>query len=757
MVHLRRHLAAFGALLALPFLNLPARAGPPLSGGGVEVRRNVNGAQGGASVSGGGFVLSSTVGEPSGGPVAGAGVALTPGYMTLAAQPGTVVSLSAVSKATGTLDLAWSAPGVDGFQGDVVSGFYRLDYSSDPAHAFSPTVFRTEFSTTVTAGSAQELELSGLLPNTTYYAKIYLADARKAFAEDSKRDDESTLANAPDPRFSSVFACSATVTWPLPAGGSEGFASAASSTNFAGGTTKQGATSALSFTLTGLSPGTSYYLRIANLNWQGDKNYSVIIATLTPSGTCLPTISGLLATSDAMGRSIRLTWNNPSAPAPQNIVVLMSTNTSESLTDGQTFVQGQTLPDGARVKSAGLATSLADGGLTLDTTYFYHVFTEYTDATYSVSVSTSFFLDLPPMTPANVTAVANVGRTAATVSWHSVASNTDGSVFKTTSTPIAPELAYYRVERSTLSANPAFVAVSTVAVGTQTYADAITGLGPTLLYRVVAVDSLGNQSPSIAVNLDDGSAYLFASDDVTHIKFSPGIYSQVLNSSVFGAADTVLRLTEVTPTDLGVRAVHVDAVPAVGPASSIPTQLPKADLQVVLSYAPGAGGTGPLALNSAGGARPAADATSSYSVYWNNGSQYLKLFGQVDPQSQTVAVNTAMTGTYEVRPLARTTSFDFDLSGQVNKVITPNGDHLNDEAFFIYQNPRDSAITGKVYDMTGGQVADMVSCPSVPPQPGMGCLQWDGKAGGRVVKGGVYVYAIKGEGKTFSGTIVVIR
>ncbi len=36
-------------------------------------------------------------------------------------------------------------------------------------------------------------------------------------------------------------------------------------------------------------------------------------------------------------------------------------------------------------------------------------------------------------------------------------------------------------------------------------------------------------------------------------------------------------------------------------------------------------------------------------------------------------------------------------------------------------------------------------------------LTWDGKAGGRTVPRGVYIYQIKAEDKTFNGTIVVVR
>ena len=744
-----RSRAAWLLASALALWPAVARAAGRLVGGTIAVQRDVAAVVGGVAT-GGGMALNSTVGEAADASASGAGYSLTPGYITLAAQPGSVVSLTAVTKATGTLVLAWTAPGADGSLGNVTNGFYRVDYSSDASHAFSPTTYQTEFATTVVAGSAQQVAIDSLLPNTTYYAKVYLADARKAFAEDSARDDDSTLANAPDPQFSSVFACSATITWPLPSGGAEGFGTVSSTSSALTGTTKNGSTTQLTFTLTGLSPSTTYYLKVASLNWQGDKNYSVIIGTLTPSGTCLPTVLSLAVSGDARGRSVSLSWANPTSPAPQGIIVLMSTNTTESLTDGQTFTAGQTLPDGARVKSAGVSTSLADSGLTLDTTYFYHVFAEYSGVSYSVAVSTSLFLDLSPMTPANVTAVADSGRTTATIGWHTVQANEDGSGFKSSGSPIAPELSYYRIERSTSATSPYWVAVTTVAAAATSYADSISGLGATLLYRVVSVDSLGNKSPSVAVDLDDASAFLFSSDQVTHIKLPPSLYAQVLGNSLFSGADTVLRITDTTPTRDGIKAVRVDAVPAVGAPPSAPVQLSKPQLQVVLSYA---GGTGTSSL----GTRPSDAQFNSYGAFWNNGSSYVNLYGQVDPQSQTVSVNTGLTGTYEIRQLARTQGFDFDIAGRTNRIITPNGDNLNDVASFIYDNPRSSAVSGKIYDVGGGYVSDMQECPTLPSGPGQGCIQWDGKAGGRTVSGGVYVYQIRAEDKAFSGTIVVIR
>ena len=43
------------------------------------------------------------------------------------------------------------------------------------------------------------------------------------------------------------------------------------------------------------------------------------------------------------------------------------------------------------------------------------------------------------------------------------------------------------------------------------------------------------------------------------------------------------------------------------------------------------------------------------------------------------------------------------------------------------------------------------------PGPLPNTLQWDGKANGRAVDSGVYIYQIRAEGKGFNGTVVVVR
>jgi len=93
-------------------------------------------------------------------------------------------------------------------------------------------------------------------------------------------------------------------------------------------------------------------------------------------------------------------------------------------------------------------------------------------------------------------------------------------------------------------------------------------------------------------------------------------------------------------------------------------------------------------------------------------------------------------------------------TGLSNRLITPNGDNRNDSVVFTVSNPRDSSVSGTIFDLKGAKIADLVPGPAVPFST---TLVWDAKAGGQTVCSGVYVYVLSGEEKAFTGTLVVIR
>ena len=761
-----RKAALFSLALLLAASWQRAEAIGEMSGGSVAVARWAGNTQGRVS-SGGDFSLNTSIGEAAFSSFSAGGFSVDPGYIKLAAQPGSVVSITAVTKSTGTLELAWIASGADGFLGAVPNGVYRLDYSSDPAHSFKPTAFKTEFSTSVVPGDAQRLNIDGLEANTTYYTKIYLGDAGKVIAGNSALGAESTLSDLPvNPVFYSVSPCNVTIRWTLPSRGAEGYRADSSTTSFGilspGGDIRTVSTPnglQVSLSINGLAAATQYYFRVASLNWQGDKNFTTLIATTTAAGTCMPPVMSLAAATNALSRAVTLTWINPDSPSPEGVVVMLSTSPDSSpVPNGTELTAGQVLADGSVVKSTGVAVSMNDNGLTLDTTFFYHLMTKFAGTVYSVGVSTSVFLDLPPMAPAGLTALMNSGRTAVSLSWNPVTSNTDGSPFGAPGSPRDVELSYYRIDKSSSVAAPNWVmvatlpvTVATLPVNTQSFTEAVNPADPAYLYRVSAIDSLGTSETAMCVDTDKG-LYVFSPDQVARIKIPGDLGRELLAENNQTGSNILIRgLNEGSdPAKNIFSTVRFEAVTTPGNQVLSGFKFSRPELTVAVRYEVSGNQITPSAY-SPQGPISAGDAAQRLGLYWNNGEKYVKLYGKVDTVSQLVSVKTAMVGDYQIRALYRDASVHFDISGLTNRAITPNGDGLNDAAVFTFDNPRDSAYSGKIFDLGGAFVANMTAGPVA------NSLQWDGKSGGHAVSGGAYVYQIRSEDKTFNGTLLVVR
>lgn len=103
----------------------------------------------------------------------------------------------------------------------------------------------------------------------------------------------------------------------------------------------------------------------------------------------------------------------------------------------------------------------------------------------------------------------------------------------------------------------------------------------------------------------------------------------------------------------------------------------------------------------------------------------------------------------------------FRFFGPLSRVLTPNGDGINDRLFVCYDNFSDSGVSGRIYTLLGAEVASMTHVRSVLPGCAPGTLTqhavWDGTANGSRVSSGLYVYRIEAEGKTYAGTLLVVR
>lgn len=744
-----------------------SQAALPMSGGDNSIRRNLL-SGGGAVASGAGYSLNYALAEAAITTFTGSGFKFSSGLMPLAAQPGTIISITAVSKATGTLELAWTAPGLDGFLGAVSAGLYRIDTSSQPSHVFDPAVFVTEFSTSVAPGDPQSYLLTGLEPNTTYYTRIYLADERKVVAERSAAGDESTLANLPvSPVLSGVFLSSVTFTWTVPPGSAGGYQLDGSSTNFGalfpGGVVRSSVTdqgTQLTLTVNGLSPNTTYFFKLASLNWQRDMNFGTVIATRTLAGLLPLPIENLALLPDALARRIAFTWTNPEYDNPSGVLVQMSTTPiTYDLVAGTDYPDGNAFPDGSRVLAAAAGSSQLHEGLALNSTYYYRFSSHNTARAYSVFVSTEYILDLPPMSPAGLESTVSADRTSITMNWSGVASNQDGSGFQHPGEGM--ELARYDIYRATGIIRSNWALVASVPVASQSVTVPVPDPDTVYYYKVAAMDS--NVTPGNSMVVDTyRNLYAVAPDQVSRLKIPAEMTGVVLPSGNPSGRSIFFAARERAQDEGGKVMKSVEFRPVQTPSGEEVAnfRFEKPEMDIVLRYDTESGlvvpssfkGSGITPLSSLASAVSASDARSKLGVYWFNGKEYVKVFGTVNPEDQTITVRSALPGSYQIRSLVRTDGVSFGVKEMSNKVITPNGDGLNDYVVFTLDNPKDSSFSGKIYDLTGALVAEMKPGTQIADT-----LEWNGKAGGTTVPRGVYVYQIKAEEKTFNGTIVVIR
>lgn len=116
----------------------------------------------------------------------------------------------------------------------------------------------------------------------------------------------------------------------------------------------------------------------------------------------------------------------------------------------------------------------------------------------------------------------------------------------------------------------------------------------------------------------------------------------------------------------------------------------------------------------------------------------------------------------------------FKFSGALVRLVTPNGDKKNDMAIVCYENPRDSEVIGKIYDLRGGLVSHMVrvedagnndptvnSCegkfpPTLFPARAE-AMTWNGTTNGLRASAGVYIYQLQSEDVVVTGTLLVVR
>jgi fibronectin type 3 domain-containing protein len=489
----------------------------------------------------------------------------------------------------------------------------------------------------------------------------------------------------------------------------------------------------------GLTGGGTYYYEIVAVNGAGiPAAPSNVVLVLTPAGPVPSTPTGLTASAGLL--SVSVTWNAlPPALQGQGLAeyrLLRSTNS------GVGFVQIAT----------GTAVAYMDRPLAAGVTEYYKIVARDiagTDSAQSAPVSAVPFTE-SPMEPLGVSVVP--GSTTVTLTWSPTSRFFDGTPFVTTGTPNGDELQGYSVYRSTNICDPNYVQISTLSISSTSLTDNNRGLN--YYYRLFSFNSLGVSSNAVTIS-SLGEFNYFTSDCTTNMTLDAQT-AAMLSASANGVGD-IRILPSYRPQDVS-NGIFQSAqwTASLNGASTITNYVLPKPGHFSVSFLESNGVPVPAVVKGAAvQAAPAAGTAANVNdlgMYWFNGQQYVKMYGKVDPVGQTVSVDSPNLGIYQIRAQARSAGAVFDISNLSSRVITPNGDGLNDTLIFTYDpGPNNVVPAGKIFDLRGTYVADMA--PGLVPNT----LTWNGFMNGMPVHSGVYVYRITGDGKTFTGTIVVAR
>jgi hypothetical protein len=631
-------------------------------------------------------------------------------------------AVTAVTVSSVTADWAVSAGATD----------YMLVASTSSA---SPPVLIAASSSTLSSTAT----VSGLAPDTTYF--LFVSACAGGCSPYALLGSTITLAG-PAVSLSTTVVSSATVSLAWGSNGNPANAAYLVEQSADGVTYATVQTTTVpAAAVVGLTGGGTYYFEVIAINGAGiPAAPSNVVALVTPAGPVPSTPAGFTATAGLL--SVSLAWNAlPPAlqgQGLQNYRLLRSTNA------GFGFVQLTT--------TTGLA--FMDQPLVSGVTVYYKIVARdigNTDSAPSAAASAVPFT-IRPMEPLGVTAAPS--STTVTIAWSPTTKFFDGTAFLSKGAPTLDELQGYSLYRSTDLCSPNYVQLSTLPVSSTSLTDTNNGLN--YFYRLFAFNSVGISSNPVTISALGEFSYLM--DDCATRLVLDNQSESTLNASSNGVGDVRILRTR-RPQDVG-NGIFQSAVwtPSYDGVTAIKNfTLPK-PARIVLSFSTVNGvpvpstaptnGFAPLAAPAAG---PAAS-VNDLGVWWYNGLDFVKMYGKIDPVGGTVSVDSPNLGIYQIRAQSRAAGAVFDVSNLASRVITPNGDGLNDTLIFTYDpGPRNVVPAGKIFDMRGAYVADMA--PGLVPNT----LTWNGFMNGLPVRSGAYVYRITGDGKTFTGTIVVAR
>ena len=292
--------------------------------------------------------------------------------------------------------LTWTAPGDDGTVGTASQYDIRYSTSAITAANWASAIQATGEPTPKVAGSAESFTVTGLAASTTYYFAIKTADEIPNWSGLSNVVIKATSAESAPPATITNFAAGAAtstsmpLTWTAPGDDSiTGTASQydiryststiteanwASATQATGEPTPKVAGSAESFTVSGLSPNTTYYFAIKTAdevpNWSGLSN---IVSKATAQESIPPAAIANLSTGVVTSTSVALIWTAPGDDGTVGTASQYDIRYSTSAITAANWASAIQATGEPTPKVAGSAESFTVTGLAASTTYYFAI------------------------------------------------------------------------------------------------------------------------------------------------------------------------------------------------------------------------------------------------------------------------------------------------------------------------------------------------------------------------------------------------
>jgi titin len=359
-------------------------------------------------------------------------------------------------------------------------------------------------------------------------------------------------------------------------------------------TSRSFAPDVVTFSDTGLAPGTTYYYRVKATGTSGDSSWSNAVSATTVATTTVPTAPTSLVATASGTSTVDLTWTDTSSNET-GFVLERSTSAAFSGATSRTLAAG--------------TTSATETGLAPATTYYFRLKATGSggDSGYSnTATATTASAPAPtvPAAPTGLTATAT-GATTVDLRWTDASTDETGFV----------------LDRSTTSAFSTVVSRNLPA-GTTATTDTGLAAATTYYYRVRAINGAGSSTPSNTASATTAAAPTTTSYQATVVADAPVSYwrlgetsgttavdKQALNAGTYlnGAA---LGRPSLLATDAADGAVGLDGInDAVRIANS-------RSLQVTTAFSLEAW-IKPSAIPAAGGWASILSKAESYSLQFN--------------------------------------------------------------------------------------------------------------------------------------------